>query len=136
MDGEAVIRALLVADAAVTALIGSGAAARAYPNELPEDAGLPALVHSPVSTVDDPTIDADGPKHVRSRVEVVVLASDLAVHQQLVRAVTAACRYQRGTIAGVSVVAIYRSRVGERLRDEETGVYGQPVDFSVTYIEP
>lgn len=136
MDGEAVIHALLAADAAVSALVGTGADAAIYPSELPETASLPALVHVPVSTVDDGTLDADGPKHVRMRVEVTVLGTDLAQHQQLLRAVTAACRYQRGAIAGVSVVSILRARVGERLRDEETGVYGQPVDFIVVYIEP
>lgn len=136
MDGEAAIRALLVADSAVTAIVGSGASARVYPSELPDGTTLPALVTVPVSTVDDPTLDAAGQKRVSSRVEVIVLAADLAQHQSLVRAVTAACRYQRGTLAGVSVAVVYRDRVGERLRDAETGVYAQSIEFLVHYQEP
>lgn len=135
MDAEAVIRALLVADSAVTAL---APATRIYPSEIPESATLPALATNTVSTVDLPTDGAAGEANrlVRSRVEVTVVAADLVQHQQLMRAVTNACRYQRGSVAGVSVVLVERDSVGVRRRDPDTGVYTQPVDFFVTHREP
>lgn len=132
MDGEAVIRALLLADPTVSATV----AARVYPSVIPESETLPAIATIPISTVDEPYLDAlSTVKRIRARVEVMVLGTDLTALEALVRACVKACRYQRGTIAGVSVHLVLRDVLAERARDPETGIYSHAIDFLVIYTE-
>lgn len=133
MDGEAIIQALLRADAAVVASVG----ARVYPSELPADAEFPALVTTPISAVPSGHLDAAAEVQItRGVVEVMAIAGDTPTIAALVRAVNAACAFQRGAVAGVHVIAIEPGSRGERARDPRTGYQSQPVTFVLHYVEP
>ena len=47
---EEAVYSRLTATGAVTALVGSGSAARIYPNKIPQEATLPAVAYQRVST--------------------------------------------------------------------------------------
>lgn len=131
MHAEKALRALLMQDSAVVALVGD----RAYPVELPEGCALPALVLDHVSTVDLATISAASYGLCRSRIQVMALASSYVLQKSLTAAVLAACRYQRGLIAGVRVASITRALTGPDLKDSDRGVFYQSTDFLVTFQE-
>ncbi len=131
MHAEKVIRALLMQDAAVTALVGD----RCYPVELPEGCLLPALVLDHISTSDVGTISAGSYGLCQSRIEAKVLASSYVQQKNLTAAVLVACRYQRGVIAGVRVASVIRALTGPDLRDTDRGVFYQSTDFHVTFQE-
>ncbi|MBB2485406.1 DUF3168 domain-containing protein [Mitsuaria sp. WAJ17] len=131
MQAEKAIRALLMQDVAVTALVGD----RCYPGELPEGCALPAVVLDHISTLDLETIGAGSYGLCQSRIEVKVLASSYVQQKSLTAAVLAACRYQRGVIAGVRVAKVARALTGPDLRDSDRGVFYQSTDFHVTFQE-
>lgn len=61
MSAETTLYGILAAAPSVTALVGSGAAARIYPDAMPEDCAYPALVYVRAGT--DPIVTIDGLKH-------------------------------------------------------------------------
>lgn len=134
MTGEAVIRALLVQASALTALVP---VARIYPGLVAQDAALPAIAFSGISDVLLPTVSAyPGVELRRSRVSVTVLATDYPSIKALISEVIKACNYQRGAIAGLSVISVLRDLIGPDLRDDDRGVYRQSVDLVVTFQTP
>lgn len=133
MRAEKAIHALLMQAGTVTALVVD----RCYPGQLPQGCLLPALVVEHISTVDRPTLDAAAAFGlVQSRIQVTALASSYPQQKSLADAVVAACRYQRGVIAGVRVISVVRELVGPDLRDDDRSVFYQSVDFLVTFQEP
>lgn len=132
MRAEKVIRSLLLANATVSAAVGT----RVYPVTLPEGTALPAIVLDHISTVEQPTIDANSPLAlVESRISCTVIANDYTTLKTLVDACRVACNFQRGTIASVSVVSVRRALVGPEYKDDELRSYAQPQDFMVLHFE-
>lgn len=132
MRAEKVVRALLAADPTVSASVGT----RIYPVTLPEGAALPAIVLDHISTVDQPTIDANAPLAlVESRISVQVIADSYVTLKSLIEACRTALQFKRGTIAGVSVVTVRRALVGPEYKDDELKSFAQPQDFLVLHFE-
>lgn len=132
MRAEKVIRSLLLANATVSAAVGT----RVYPVTLPEGTTLPAIVLDHVSTVEQPTIDANAPYAlVESRISVTVIANDYVTLKSLSEACRVALNFQRGSIAGVSVVSVRRALVGPEYKDDELKSYAQPQDYMVLHFE-
>lgn len=133
MSAEKIIRTLLVANTAVTTLVSD----RIYPGELPQGTALPAIGLTHITTVEAPTIDASAPYMlVQTRIECVALAKDYATVKTLITAMRAACNYAHGTVAGFEVASVQRSMVGADMRDSALSVFGQSIDFMVTWREP
>jgi hypothetical protein len=133
MSAVKVIRALLVADAAVLALLP---AVRIIAGVLPQGTTLPAVAITEVSTIETGRIDAQAPTTLaEGRVQVTVIAASYPAQKQLLDAVRKACNYERGSIAGVPVVSVRRGGNGPDFNDPDNGFYMQSVDFRVTYHE-
>lgn len=128
-----IIRALLVASGAITALVST----RIFPGELPQETAMPALGISHISTVEKTTIDASAAwKLVQTRIEVVALAKDYVTVETLMPLIKAACNYQHGTLSGYVVVSIMRELEGPDMRDSDLTVFSRTIDFLVTWQEP
>ena len=137
MRAEKVINNLLNAAAGITALVGSGSAARIYPGIVPQDSALPALVVEHISGNELTTLDANAAFGlVQSRIQVTALAKTYPEVKALIEQVRIACNYQRGVIATVRVVSVLRDTVGPDLRDDDMQIYSQSIDFQVTFQEP
>ncbi len=129
-----IIRALLVADAALLALVP---ASRIVAGDLPQGVTLPAIAIREISLVEVPRIDAQALYTiVETRVEVTVVASTYAAKVAVRDAMRIAANYERGAIAGAAVVSIRRTGNGPDLSDPEAEFYMQSVDFKVVYNEP
>ena len=127
MRAEKVIRSLLLANATISGAVAN----RIYPVTLPEGTVLPAIVLDHISTVEQPTIDANAPLAlVESRISVTVISNDYTTD-----ACRVACNFKRGTIASVSVVSVRRALVGPEYKDDELRSYAQPQDFMVLHFE-
>jgi len=133
MSAVKVIRALLLADAALLALLP---AARVVAGVLPQGTLLPAVAITEVSTTETGRIDAQASTTLaEGLVQVTVVAASYPAQKQLLDAVRRACNYERGSIAGIPVVSVRRSANGPDFNDPESGFYMQSVDFRVTYHE-
>ena len=127
-----VIRALLVSAAAVTARVPPD---RIGAGTLKEDAPLPALVLTEVSSVPIGAFDAHAEYSVvTSRVQVTAIGKAYPDIKALVDLVRRACNFAAGTIAGISVVSVLRDAKGPDLEDQ-AGNSVQSIDFLVTYHE-
>lgn len=137
MPAAKFIRALLVADAGVTALVPPE---RIYPVRLPQTvqtSAQPALVIARVSSVQVPVLSATSvPRLSRDRVQVTAIGADYVQLTALCQALDAACTFARGLVAGVQVITTERALVGPDLFDDERGVYTRGTDFLVLYEEP
>lgn len=132
MRAEKVIRSLLLANPTISGAVAN----RIYPVTLPEGTVLPAIVLDHISTVEQPTIDANAPLAlVESRISVTVISNDYTTLKTLTDACRVACNFKRGTIASVSVVSVRRALVGPEYKDDELRSYAQPQDFMVLHFE-
>jgi hypothetical protein len=128
-----IIRALLVANAPVLALVP---AVSIVAGELPQGTVLPAIGISEVSTVPIARMDAYAAYElVEARVQVTLIATTAPSRELIRNAVRKACNYQRGSIAGATVVSVRRIGNGPDFNDPDTGFYMQTVDYSVIYQE-
>lgn len=133
MSGVAIVKALLHASSALTAVVP---AARIMAGDLPENTAVPAISIMEVSTVEAPHIDGLAPSClVDGRVQVTVLAANYPAQKAALALVRKACNYQRGSLAGFTVVSVRRLSNGPDFRNEE-GLCMQSIDFSVIYYEP
>lgn len=129
----AVIRALLVADAAVLVLCP---ATKIAAGVIPQGTAMPAISITHVGTVPVGHIDAQAEfSLVVSRVQITVMAADYPGATLLTKAARKACNYERGTIAGVSVVSVVRDTVGPDFTNDDASIYCQTIDFKVTHHE-
>ena len=132
MGAEAVMRALLTADAGVTALVGSSI----YPVVIP--AGLEpsrALVIDLMNNDPIPTIDGlnQAAAMFSAGVQVSCIARTYADVKALVAAVKTAAHLKRGSIAGSSLVSSVLESEGSDEYDPEQSVFLQSVRYAITY---
>ena len=133
MSAETIVNTVLAGNTALAAVVG----ARIYPGELPQGCALPAVGISHISTVPVARIDASAPYTlVQSRIEATAICKDYVTLKDVVKKVRAAANYQRGAIAGFTVVSITRESTGPDMRDSDLGLYSQSVDLMVTWYEP
>ena len=134
MSGVKVIRALLVADTALLAVVP---AARVIAGVLPQGTALPAVALTEVSTAEVSRIDAQAVYAlVECCVQITIFVADYPQQKQLLDLVRKACNYKRGTVAGVVVSSVRRESNGPDFNDPAAGFYMQSIDFKVIYHEP
>jgi hypothetical protein len=134
MDAVAVMRALLLAHAPVTALVGDRVIAGTVPMAeiAPAAIGLAEVGRNEVGTV-----SRGGPAAlVTARVQVTVYATEYPLMKAALNAARLGPGVFTGMIAGLDVRSVLRDSVGPDLSDEEPGVSEQSRDFMVTYLEP
>ena len=130
---EKAIYSLLKNYAPLTAIVP---VAKIFASIIPQDAVLPAIAYSHISTVENTTIDAQSAYAlVTSRIQVSVATKDYAQLKDLLALIRKACNYNRGTINGVIVASIVRELLGPDMRDDESKIYFQSIDFRVVYHE-
>jgi hypothetical protein len=132
MSAVKIIRALLVADAAVIALVP---ATRIIAGVLPQATALPAMAITEVSRTDRNIIRPGAAARSTSRVQVSVVAGSYPAQKQLLAAVRHACRDKTGTLASAAGVVVLLDSTGPDFNDPDTGFYMQSQDFSVSYTE-
>lgn len=133
-DAVAAIRALLVANVAVTALVPAD---KIVAGVIRQGTALPALGVSHISTVPISAMDAQAAFNlVTSRVQVTGMAKSYPEVKALLAAVRKACNYAHGIYAGVAVVSVVRDIVGPDMSDGDAGIEMQTIDFKVTFHEP
>lgn len=133
MDGIAVIRALLVGDASLTALVPS---TDIIGDELPLGTSLPAIA---ITTVygHDRNVPSPGPnRHVDERVQVSVAAATQPQKKEILRAVKAAAADYIGAIAGLTNVTVQTAGTGPDFFDNQASIRFGSQDFIVGYTEP
>ena len=130
MSAEKIITALLRAHSPLVAVVST----RIGPGPLPQGTALPALATNLISNVRRNTVStAEAAQLFRSRMQITVLASSYSQQKALIRLVSDACKYQRGTIAGSTGVSVLPDIEGPDMRDDDASIYMQTIDFSVSY---
>lgn len=133
MDAVAVMRALLLAHAPVTALVGT----RVIAGTVPGGTTLPAIGLSEISRYDADTVARNGATTlVTARVQVTVYAAAYPAMKAVLNAAKLGSGVFTGLIAGVQVRSVLRDGVGPEIPDDEPGICEQSRDFMVAYLEP
>ena len=134
MDAVAVMRALLLAHAPLTALVGD----RIIAGTVPLSSVAPVAVGlTEVSRNDADTVARNGANTlVTARVQVTVYATTYPAMKAALSAARLGSGVFTGAIAGVQVRSVLRDSVGPDLSDDEPGIAQQSRDFIVAYLEP
>lgn len=132
MNGVAAMRALLVADAGVTAL---APATRISAGDLPQGVTLPAISIDLISSTDRNIPSQGATRHVSDRVQITTLAATYPALKSLQEAVKTACADKFPAVAGISNVTVHTQNQGPDFRDEENSVRMGTQDFRVTYTQ-
>ena len=132
MSAEKIMRALLLADSGVTALVGSDI----YPGVIPEGREpVRSLVVALLDNEPQPTIDGinQAPLMFRALVSVACVAKTYADVKSLVGAVRTAAHLKRGSVAGAWLILSVLQSEGPDEYGIDQGVFLQAVDYTITY---
>ncbi len=137
MDGVIVIRQLLAADAAVTALVPASGARppRLVAGALPQGVALPAIAITSISATDHLIPAPGATRRVSERVQVTMAAADYPAVRALARAVKHACAARMPTVAGLGEVTVQTDGAGPDFFDEGAAICFRTQDFLVGFNE-
>ena len=125
MQIESILRAILVADPDVAAIIGS----RAYQGHLPREPTFPAIVYQMISRPQDGLTGI-----VQARMQYTCMAESWREAADLADAVRCALHGDRGGRDGARIEDVRYAGQHDDY-DETTGIHWIPVDVIVTYLE-
>mgnify|MGYP000919816565 CR=1 FL=1 len=125
MQIESILRAILVADPDVAAIIGT----RAYQGQLPREPTFPAIVYQMISRPQDGLTGI-----VQARMQYTCMAESWREAVDLADAVRCALHGYRGARDGARIEYIQYAGQHDDY-DETTGIHWIPVDVIVTYLE-
>lgn len=132
MSAVAIMRALLVADAALTALVP---VARIVAGDVPEGS-LPAIGIREISGIEQDTVSRSGNSLITARVQVTVYATSYPQQKAVLKSAKLGAGVFTGQIAGYAVRSVLRDSVGPDMGDPQIPSFEQSRDFKVTFIEP
>ena len=132
MSAVKIIRALLVADAALTALVPASRIVTGIPAQ---KMALPLIALTEISRTDRNLIKGSTTSLSISRVQVTVMAANYPAQKTLLAAVRHAARDKVGTLSGLANVAVHLDGTGPDFIDTETSIYQQGQDFRVSFTE-
>jgi hypothetical protein len=138
MDGVAVIRQLLAADAAVTAMVPAtspGGQSRMSADPLAQGVDLPAISLEEISAVDRNIPAPGATRFVTARIQVTGHARNYPELRALMKAIKNACADQRPTVTGLTNVVVLTDGTGPQGISAVTNARTQTQDFKVTYNE-
>ncbi len=134
MSDTTILRALLVANAPLTAVV---APEKIFFGAVKQGTVLPALVLSTISIVERKRVRDDGAfALVTSRTQVTVKAKSYAEQKEVLRLLGLAVKGGRRVVAGVLVANAERDIVGPDQSDGDAGIFEQTQDFRLTYYQP
>ena len=119
--------------ASITALVGN----RKALYQLPQNSAMPAIVYNIVDNIPQPIVAYnEGPQMARARVQINVLANTIAEVKAIHAAIRSVMDFKhQQTVANKLVVSSRIDIMGPMDRDENTGVFNQPIDYFVLYYE-
>jgi hypothetical protein len=119
--------------ASITALVGN----RKALYQLPQNSAMPAIVYNIVDNIPQPIVAYnEGPQMARARVQINVLANTIAEVKSIHAAIRSVMDFKhQQTVANKLVVSSRIDIMGPMDRDENTGVFNQPIDYFVLYYE-
>lgn len=132
MSAVKIIRALLVADAALIALVPASRITAGIPAQ---GMALPLIALTEVSRVDRNLVKGATTSRSTSRVQVTVMAATYPAQKTLLDAIRHAARDKVGVLSGLANVAVQLDGTGPDLGDPETGICQQSQDFRVSFTE-
>jgi len=134
MSAVAIIRALLAASPAVTALVP---AARIFAGIAPQGTALPLISVTEVSHRElDTVARASERVTVRARVQVTVSAASYISQKTILKEARLGPGVHRGVVVGFDVKAVQPAEVSPDLNQgDDNGIFEQSRDFMVTYAE-
>jgi hypothetical protein len=138
MIPESIVKALLFADAQVTAIAGD----RIYPGMLPAGKRLPAVVYRriDVTQLHRPIAPTAQTFYLcRARMRVAVLTPEeggYVIAKTLVQHIRRAVGNKQGELAGYAGTVIGAPMLSPEQPDTEDGISVDSMDFMVTYREP
>jgi hypothetical protein len=133
MSGVAIVRALLVADPKVTAVVP---AARIVSGILRQGAILPAVsVHKIYGSEENTIARNYGGRMIRHRVQVTVMAKDYPTMEKLMKAASLGPGIHTGAIVGFNVRSVIPWGENPEIPPGDDGIYEQSRDFMVTFVE-
>lgn len=130
----AIMRALLVAHAPLTALVP---APRVFAGIIPQGALLPAISIQEISGAENSTLARlQATTQNRSRVQVTVVTKSLADQKRIISAAKLGPGIHRGTFASYKTLSVMPESVGPDMNNlDDDGIYEQSRDFMVTFVE-
>jgi uncharacterized membrane protein YczE len=134
MSGTAIVRALLGASPAVTALVPN---ARIIAGQVQQGTILPAISVRPVSGGEkaSPIARNLSKKMIEERIQVTVLAKSFVEMEKVLKAASLGPGVHTGTVVGFRVNSIVPSYVGPYLGPAGDEIHEQSRDFMVTFVE-
>jgi hypothetical protein len=135
MRAERAVKALLDAAAGVTAIVGSGAAARIYGGAAPQETSAPLVIYSKQSGEREPVLDQVAERRVDSLIDVLVVATTYAQLKTLGEAVRLALNGKKGTFGGTAVLDIVIENESADQFEPQLDEFGQVWTFRVMHTE-
>jgi len=132
MSAAAIMRALLVGHAPVTALVP---VARIVAGNVP-DGSLPAIGITEISGVEQDTVARASRTLVTARVQVTIYAASYPQQKAILKAAKLGAGVFTGQIAGYAVRSVLRDMIGPDLGDPKIPTFEQSRDFKIAFIEP
>jgi len=137
MSAVAIVRALLIADPAVTLLVPAD---RIYAGAVAQFSVLPAISVTRIYGDEISTIARRQPgKTMRTRVQVTVLAKDpkgYEVSEKILKAAALGAGVHTGTVLSYHVKSILQQGEGPDLPVGDDKIHEKSRDFMVTFSEP
>lgn len=132
MSIETIVAAWL-ADSTITALVGD----RRALSQLPQNSTFPALVYQVVDMTPQPVVAYQvGAQRARARVQINPLAATVTEVQAIHAAIRALLDFKHSVvIAGKTIVSARLELLGPTDKDSEAGVWTQPADYTITWVE-
>lgn len=132
MSAIKIIRALLVADATLAALVPASRVVAGIPAQ---SMALPLIALTEISRVDRNLVKGSATSRSTSRVQVTVMATSYPAQKTLLAAVRHAARDKVGELSGLSNVAVQLDGTGPDFMDTATSIHQQGQDFRVSFTE-
>jgi hypothetical protein len=133
MSAIKIIRALLIADAPLIALVPASRVVAGLPAQ---GAALSLIALTEVSRVDHNLVKGAATTRCTARVQVTVMAATYSAQKNLLAAVRHAARDKAGALSGFANTSVQLDGTGPDFMDAEAGIYQQGQDFKVSFTEP
>lgn len=130
MDGVSAVRAVLIADAALIALVP---ATRIMAGVLPQGSALPGITLQSVSMNDRNIPNPGGTRHVQERVQATIIAKTDVSRTAVKLALRKACDAKYPTVSGVTRATVHLGSGGPEFMNEEASQFLATQDLMTTY---
>jgi len=101
---------------------------------LPHNAHMPALVYNVLNDIPDPMVNYRTSTLHKARVQLNPLAKSIGEVKQIQQAIETAMNFKQNVPVGQALLIWCRlDLTGQMDKDDETGVWTQPVDYILQY---